>query len=49
VLNGTTVSQVNPLSDEQRVDEIARMLGGENITVTTRYHAQELLTAAFHR
>jgi DNA repair protein RecN (Recombination protein N) len=49
VLNGTTVSQVSPLSDEQRVDEIARMLGGENITVTTRYHAQELLTAAFHR
>jgi DNA repair protein RecN (Recombination protein N) len=49
VENGNTVSHVKPLSEEQRVDEIARMLGGENITVTTRYHAQELLTAAFHR
>lgn len=47
--NGTTISHVAPLTEEQRVDEIARMLGGENITVTTRYHAQELLTAAFHR
>jgi DNA repair protein RecN (Recombination protein N) len=49
VNNGTTVSSVRPLTDEQRVDEIARMLGGENVTVTTRYHAQELLNAAFHR
>jgi DNA repair protein RecN (Recombination protein N) len=49
VLSGTTVSQVSQLSEAQRVDEIARMLGGENVTVTTRYHAQELLTAAFHR
>ncbi len=49
VQGGNTVSQVKPLSEAQRVDEIARMLGGENITVTTRYHAQELLTAAFHR
>jgi DNA repair protein RecN (Recombination protein N) len=49
VENGNTVSHVKPLGEEQRVDEIARMLGGENITVTTRYHAQELLTAAFHR
>jgi DNA repair protein RecN (Recombination protein N) len=49
VMNGTTISTVAKLSEEQRVDEIARMLGGENITVTTRYHAQELLTSAFHR
>ncbi len=49
VLGGATVSQVTPLNQEQRVDEIARMLGGENITVTTHYHAQELLAAAFHR
>jgi DNA repair protein RecN (Recombination protein N) len=49
VENGNTVSHVTPLSEAQRVDEIARMLGGENITVTTRYHAQELLTVAFHR
>jgi DNA repair protein RecN (Recombination protein N) len=47
--NGQTVSHVAALSEEQRVDEIARMLGGENVTVTTRYHAQELLSAAFHR
>ena len=48
-VDGKTVSTVTKLDEPGRVDEIARMLGGENITVTTRYHAQELLTAAFHR
>ena len=49
VVDGITTSQVVKLTEEQRVNEIARMLGGENITITTRYHAQELLAAAFHR
>ena len=39
----TTLSQVNPLSRSERVEEIARMLGGSTITDTTRRHARELL------
>lgn len=40
----STVSTVVPLSEEERVDEIARLLGGINITETTRESAKELLT-----
>ena len=39
----TTLSQVIPLSRADRVEEIARMLGGATITDTTRRHARELL------
>jgi DNA repair protein RecN (Recombination protein N) len=49
VQDGSTVSQVSPLSQAERVDEIARMLGGEHITDTTRNHARELLLAAVGR
>lgn len=38
-----TISQVIALPSEDRVDEIARMLGGLEITATTRKHASELL------
>ena len=38
-----TLSQVIPLSRTDRVEEIARMLGGATITDTTRRHARELL------
>jgi DNA repair protein RecN (Recombination protein N) len=31
------------LSSKERVEEIARMLGGEQITATTRRHAREML------
>lgn len=37
------VSVVQALDEEGRVDEIARMLGGVNITDTTRSHAAEML------
>lgn len=40
---GRTVSSIQTLSDRERVEEIARMLGGEQITDTTRQHAAELL------
>ena len=36
-------SQVEPLDGEQRVAEVARMLGGQQLTATTLAHAQELL------
>ena len=41
--NGETRSRLAVLDEAGRVDEIARMLGGENITETTRSHAAELL------
>jgi len=39
----STFTTVDKLSDKQTVDEIARLLGGENITETTRKSAVELL------
>jgi DNA repair protein RecN (Recombination protein N) len=38
-----TFSQVTPLGRSERVEEVARMLGGTTITDTTRRHARELL------
>lgn len=38
-----TISQVQPLGRAERVEEVARMLGGATITDTTRRHARELL------
>jgi DNA repair protein RecN (Recombination protein N) len=40
------ISQVMPLSGEERVMEIARMLGGQEITDTTLQHAREMLACA---
>jgi len=37
------VSRITPLEHEQRVLEIARMLGGVELTQTTRQHAAEML------
>jgi DNA repair protein RecN (Recombination protein N) len=44
--NGATTSSVSVLDPEARVGEIARMLGGEKITDTTRRHAAEMLRLA---
>ena len=41
--NGKVLSKVTVLDKEQRVEEIARMLGGVKITETTRKHAAEML------
>ena len=38
-----TVSQVLTVQGEQRVSEIARMLGGERLSDTTLAHAREML------
>jgi DNA repair protein RecN (Recombination protein N) len=40
---GAVESRITPLDAEGRVEEIARMLGGVEITATTRQHARELL------
>jgi DNA repair protein RecN (Recombination protein N) len=45
VVGDTTRSRVTPLDAGARVEEIARMLGGAQITATTRQHAAELLAA----
>ena len=42
--NGKTISRIAPLDAHARVEEIARMLGGLEITATTRQHARELLS-----
>lgn len=41
---GQTLSRIKQLDATQRIDEIARMLGGVEITETTRQHASEMLT-----
>lgn len=38
------VSRIVKLNDKERVEEIARMLGGIEITATTRQHAREMLS-----
>jgi DNA repair protein RecN (Recombination protein N) len=45
-VEGVMVTQVTALDDAARVGEIARMLGGEAITDTTRQHAREMLGQA---
>ncbi|MGI4848798.1 MAG: DNA repair protein RecN [Janthinobacterium lividum] len=42
---GRTVSRIAPLDTKSRVEEVARMLGGIEITATTRKHARELLAS----
>ncbi len=41
--DGVTLSSIAPLANLERIEEIARMLGGVEITDTTRRHAQEML------
>ena len=45
VVKGRTHTTITPLDAEARVEEIARMLGGEKITATTLAHARELLAS----
>ena len=43
---GQTVSTIRELEGSARIEEIARMLGGETLTDTTRRHAAEMLEMA---
>lgn len=45
VANGSTLSRIESLPPLERIEEIARMLGGMEITETTRRHAAEMLGA----
>jgi DNA repair protein RecN (Recombination protein N) len=44
VQHDMTVSSIQALSPTERIEEIARMLGGSKITETTRKHAAEMLS-----
>jgi DNA repair protein RecN (Recombination protein N) len=41
-----TTTQVNELDEAERIEELARMLGGMTITENTRNHAKEMLATA---
>ena len=41
--NGNTLSRFEMLDQRERIEEVARMLGGLEITETTRRHASEML------
>ena len=43
---GHTRTELEPLDGDARVEELARMLGGAEITLRTREHAREMLEAA---
>jgi DNA repair protein RecN (Recombination protein N) len=43
--NGKTVSRIDVLDNKARIEEVARMIGGLEITATTRKHARELLAS----
>ena len=45
VSDGRTKTSINCLSIPERIDEIARMLGGEKITQATVEHAREMLNS----
>jgi len=42
----TTRTALHPLTDDERIEEIARMLGGINVTDKAREHAAEMLRPA---
>ena len=43
VEKGRTFTRVKPLSEKNRIDELARMLGGVKITEQARRHAEEMV------
>ena len=45
VVKGRTLTTIAPLGPEARIEEIARMLGGETITPATLNHAREMLAS----
>jgi DNA repair protein RecN (Recombination protein N) len=43
IMKGRTTTSVEKLDDEQKIEEISRMLGGVDVTQTTREHAREMI------
>lgn len=46
VVDNTTVTDINEMSESQAVDELARMLGSDELTDTVRENARELIRMA---
>ena len=46
VVKGRTVTFLEELDNEQKIEEISRMLGGVNVTQKTREHAREMLNGS---
>ena len=46
VVKGRTITFVEELNDEQKIEEISRMLGGVNVTKATREHAREMINGS---
>lgn len=46
VKNSQTTTRINPLDADDRVEELARMLGGVELTEQTRAHAADMITRA---
>ena len=46
ISGGRATTRMDVLAEDDRQDEIARMLGGVNLTAKTREHAREMLRAA---
>jgi DNA repair protein RecN (Recombination protein N) len=49
VIESRTRTSVTELSLNDRIEELARMLGGVEVTEKTRHHAQEMLDLAVQR
>lgn len=43
VINGKAQTKIKKLSDDERIIELARLLGGVNVTETTLQHAKEMI------
>jgi DNA repair protein RecN (Recombination protein N) len=43
VVNGRTITNVVELDEQGRIEELARMIGGSEITASARKHAKELI------
>jgi DNA repair protein RecN (Recombination protein N) len=46
VVNQRTATTIHKLTHEERIEEIARMMAGENVTAKTLAHASEMMTEA---
>jgi DNA repair protein RecN (Recombination protein N) len=46
VLEGRTLARVRELDEAERLEEVARMLGGMTITDKARQHAREMIRGA---
>lgn len=49
VINDKTYTSINKLSDKEKSQEIARMIGGTEVTNLTLRHAEEMIALANHK